>query len=329
MDFMTLLDLKNRLEPGDASIAGIAEVLWNEDEMLEDIPWERGNLLTGDVNFTRVERAKGQKRKINQGVKSSTSKTEPNTDTCVEFASRSVVDERKLKNYTNGSTERSKYLLSESSDHIKVLSEMLFEELVYGDDAEGIRGFMSRYNSKSSGPRKDQVFDIGGTTADGDLTSILVVHWDPNEVAGIYPKYSKAGLDMTSDRALVPDRNNDPLWSIVSDFYWLAGLKIRDHRYVARIANIPTKNMFEDEALLKKILNFMIIAKNKVHKPYNGRTVFYVNPDLYTAIELAAINKTNMALGYRDIEGKTSLVTYAGIRIRKNESMTRPEKQVV
>ena len=324
-EFLTLMDLKNRMEPGDAAIAGIAEVIASENDIIQDIPWTRGNLLTGDVNFTRTTKPQGQKRKINQGIRSSVSKTTPNTDTCVEFASRSEVDKRKLKNFTNGSAEANRYLLSESKAHIATLGEMLIEDIMYGDDPEGIKGFVSRYNALS-GQTGEQVFDCGGTG--NDLTSIWVVRWDPDEVTGIYPKYSKAGLDMESSEELVKDKDGLEFRAIVSDFYWLAGLKVRDWRYVTRVANIKMSDLMTDAAMLNKIMDLMIYAKNKVYHPYNGRTVFYVNPLLYSAIEVAAKNKTNMALGYRDIEGRMSLVTYSGIPIRKNDSQVKPEKKV-
>ena len=67
-EFLTLMDLKNRMAPGDKSIDSVAEVLAQENELLEDIPWRAGNLVTGDVHYKRSALPKAFVRKINEGI---------------------------------------------------------------------------------------------------------------------------------------------------------------------------------------------------------------------------------------------------------------------
>jgi hypothetical protein len=96
-DFMTLMELKNRMEVGDGAIANIAEIIAQENEILADVPWSKGNLVTGDRHLVRTAKPSVTKRKINEGIEPSVSKTEPHQDTCVELVSRGVVDMKELK----------------------------------------------------------------------------------------------------------------------------------------------------------------------------------------------------------------------------------------
>ena len=132
-EFLTLMDLKNRMNPGDSALAYIAEVLAQENEVLDDIPWARGNQLTGDVFFKRSAKPRAQVRKINEGIEASASKTEAHTETCIELASRGIVDMSELKLAPNAG----QYLLSENKPHIAVLGEEDFfftrAQLAYSD----------------------------------------------------------------------------------------------------------------------------------------------------------------------------------------------------
>jgi hypothetical protein len=299
-EYLTLMDLKNRLEPGDGAIAGVAEVIAQENEILADIPWARGNLLTGDRHLIRVGKPTVTERKINEGVEASASKTEAHQDTCVELASRGAVDMKELKL----APDPAKFLLSENKPHIAVLGEYLAEALFYGKNAVGIMGFASRYGTLTS----PQVVNAGGT--DGTLSSIYFVKWDSDEVTGIYPKNSTVGLEvLTKENELVPDKNNKQFRAHVSDFTWTVGLKVRDHRYVSRVCNIDMAALATTEALRQKLFEYMIIAKNKIHHVTQGRVVCYVSPDLFSWLEVAAFNKANLALGYRDVTSDTRILT--------------------
>jgi hypothetical protein len=78
---MTLLDLRNSVQPVDGGIIDVAEVLVQENEAFTDIPWVAGNQLTSDVHFKRTVMPVAEVRKINEGVEPSISKKEAETDT--------------------------------------------------------------------------------------------------------------------------------------------------------------------------------------------------------------------------------------------------------
>lgn len=318
-EFLTLLDLKNRMEPGDGAIAGVAEVLAEENDILADIPWSRGNLVTGDRHLIRTVMPRASTRSINEGVEASASRTEPHTDTCVELVSRGVVDMKELKL----APDQAKFLLSENKPHIAALGEELATMLFYGADADAILGFAARYNKTSM----SQVFDAAGTGM--NLASIYCVKWDPEEVTGIYPKNTTAGLEIvTKSDELYPDKDKKLFRAHVSDFSWFTGLKVRDKRYVSRVCNIDMSALETDEALRQKLFEYMIKAKNKIHHVTQGRVVWYVNPTMFSWLEIAAFNKVNMSLGYKDIGNDTRILTFSGIPVKRNDCQEEPEKKV-
>ena len=319
-DFLTLLDLKNSLEPGDAAIAGVAEVIAEENEILNDIPFARGNLLTGDVSYVRSAMPKSQIRKINDGIEASTSKKTPKTETCIELTSRGVVDMSEL----DIAPDAAKYLMTENKPHIAALGEDFAASIFYGKKSNGIVGLASRYGKLSDEDR--QVVDFGGTGS--KLSSVFCVKWDPQEVTGIYPKNSSAGLKVVPQSNIYyPGENGKQMLAHVTEYKWMVGLKVRDRRFISRVCNIPVGEMDADG--MKRLLDTMIICKNRVHKVTQGRVCFYVSPDAYTMLEIAAMNKANLALAYKELQSDTRLITFAGIPIRQNDCQLEPEERVV
>ena len=50
-EFLTLMDLRSHLMPDGTPVSSYAELLAQENDILDDIPWTAGNQLTGDVHF--------------------------------------------------------------------------------------------------------------------------------------------------------------------------------------------------------------------------------------------------------------------------------------
>jgi hypothetical protein len=319
---MTLLDLASRLGPDDASIVSIAEIIAKNNEIVKDIPWAKTNQLTSDKYTVRTENAEAYSRKLNEGIPASASKAESHTDTCIELATMGIVDMTDLALAPNAA----QYLLSENKNKIAVLGEMLAESLFYGTDATaGVLGFSRRYNKLSS----PQVIDAGGTGV--NLTSIFFVKWDTDEVTGIYPKNTTAGIQhVEKTNELVSMKGNPDLRFLanVSYFSWFIGLKVRDKRFVSRVANVDTNAIMTDETARQKLFEYMIYAKNKIQNISQGRIVCYASPTVYSALEVAAFNKSNLALGVKDVTSDTRILTFSGIPLRRNDCQEKPEEAV-
>lgn len=322
-EYMNLMDLKNSLLPGDSAIATVAEMLNQENEILPDVPWQAGNLLTGDVHYKRTALPSAQIRKINQGFDASTSKKEAVTDTCVEIVSRMIVDMREL----DLAPSAEHYLLNESRPHMEAMSEDVVTSLFYGADPEGIRGLAPRLGKTNH----KQVVDFGGSG--NNLASVYIVKWDSSEVTGIFPRNSKGGLStLIRENELVPDRDGKMFRAHVTDYSWMVGFKVRDERYIARLCNIDRDALLGDGDTAKearqRLFNKLIETKNRIHHVDRGRVSMYADPTVFTILEIAAFEKANLALGYSDVEGDRRVLKFSGIPIKKNDAQSAAEKAV-
>ena len=326
LNYMTLLDLRSSVQTAEGGIIRVAEVLVEDNEALADIPWTAGNLLTGEIHYKRTAMPSAQRRNINQGIKASVSKKEAETDACVEIAARSVVDMGELRI----APDPAAYLALEARPHIAAMGEDVVRVIFNGDDAGGVLGFRARYNKISNAPkdRARQVIDAGGTGP--GLTSVYIVKWSPEEVTGIYPKNTAMGLETTIlTNQLVPDKDGEMFRAHVTDYSQFVGLKVRDTRYVARVCNIDMDALSADASARQALFRNLITAKNRIFHVSQGRVVMYMCPDLANIIELAAFEKENTVVGYKDgIMSDTRVLTFSGIPIRKNDFQAEPEAKV-
>jgi hypothetical protein len=317
------MDLRSSVASIDGGIVRVAEVLVEENEALADIPWSAGNLLTGDIHYKRTVNPMAHRRNINQGIKASVSKKEAETDTCMQIASRSVIDMTELKIAPDAAA----YLALEARPHIAVMGEQVVRTIFYGDDAGGVLGIRPRYN-KLNGDKKRQIIDAGGTGA--NLTSVYIVKWAPEEVTGIYPKNTSMGLEIkTMTDQLVPDKDGELFTAHITDYSQFIGFKLRDERYIARVCNIDMDAIATDAAARQALFRNLITAKNRIYHVSQGRVVMYMCPDLANIIEIASFEKENTVVGYKDgLTSDTRILTFSGIPIRKNDFQAQAETKV-
>lgn len=325
-ELMTLADLRSSIQPVDGGIVDVAEVLCEENEALRDIPFAASNQTTGDIHYRRTKMPESHTRKINQGVKSSVSKKEAEIDTCAQRAARSIVDVDELKLAPNAAA----FLALEARPQIAKMGEDVVRDLFWGSNAAEVLGLASRYNKINGAPaeRVKQIIDFGGTGT--KLQSVIIVKWG-REVTGIYPKNTTAGLEIVPlPMQLIPDDEGYTFRAHVTDYYQWYGLKVRDARYVARLCNIDMDDLATDEEARKKLFNDLIIAKNRIYHVSQGRVVMYMSPDLATMMEIAAFNKTNTVVGFKEgMTSDTRILSFAGIPIRRNDFQSENEKKVV
>ena len=322
-EFLTLMDLRSRLMPDGTPVSSYAELLAQENDILDDIPWIAGNQLTGDIHYKRTALPSAQIRRINQGFDSSKGAVEAVRETCVEIVSRMTVDMKEL----DLAPSPEKYLLSESKGHVSVMNDTLITDFFYGADPEGIKGIATRLNKLSH----KQVVNAGGTG--NNLASIYIIKWDTDEVTGIYPKETKAGLDMfMKENELVPDKDGKTFLAHITMWSWFVGLKVRDERYIARLCNIDRDVLLGSGDAAKEarqdLFRKLILAQDKIYHVNDGRVVMYADPQIFSILKIAAFEKSNMALGYSDIKEDRRILSFAGIPIKRNDAQSVAEKKV-
>lgn len=320
----TLLDLAKQTDP-DGKIAPIVEILNMTNEVLDDMSWQQGNLLTGNRTTIRSGLPTPTWRKLYGGVQPSKARAVQVTDSCGMLEAYAEVD--KALADLNGNSAA--FRLNEDRAHIEGINQELAAKIFYGNEAlapETMTGLATRYNSLSA-ENADNIVNAAGAGADN--TSIWLCVWGPNTGFGIVPKGSKAGLQV-SDKGQVTVENVDGAGGRAemyrTHYRMDAGLTIRDWRYFVRVANIDVSDL-NTLANTKNLVTWMIQAAERIPAFGMGRAVFYVNRTIREKLRLGILEKIASQLTYETVAGKR-VMSFDGIPVKRCDSLLNTEAVV-
>jgi hypothetical protein len=321
----TLLDVAKRTDP-DGSISTIVELLAQTNDVLQDMTFIEGNLPTGNKTTVRTGLPTPTWRKLYGGVQPTKSTTAQVTDSCGMLEAYAEID--KALADLNGNTAA--FRLSEDAAHIEGMSQEMASTLFYGNEGsepEAFTGLAPRFNSKSAS-NSTNIIDAGGTGTDN--TSIWLCVWGPQTGFGIYPKGSKAGLQMT-DKGQVTIENVDGqggrMEGYRTHYRHDMGLTIRDWRYFVRIPNIDVSDL-DTVANTKNLINWMIQASERIPSFGKGRACWYVNRTIREKLRIGILEKTTNNLSWETVEGKR-VMTFDDIPVRRTDALLNNEARVV
>ena len=328
----TLLDLAKRLDP-DGKIDVIAEILTQENPILEDMNFVEGNLPTGHRTTIRTGLPTPTWRKLYGGVQPTKSNTAQVTDSCGMLEAYAEVD--KALADLNGNTAA--FRLSEDRAHIEGMAQELASTIIYGnegDQPEAFTGLAPRYNSLSAA-NADNIINAGGSGSDN--TSIWLVVWGDQTLHGIYPKGSRAGLDM-QDKGQVTIESVDGaggrMEAYRTHYRHDCGLTVRDWRFAARVCNIDVSALTSDgtaadrAAAQKALINFMVQASERIPSLSKGRAVWYVNRTIREQLRLGILEKIAGNLAWETVSGKR-VMTFDDIPVKRLDAINNTEARVV
>ena len=153
------------------------------------------------------------------------------------------------------------------------------------------------------------------------------VVWGDLTVHGIFPKGSKAGLQMRDlgEQTLL-DTNGNRYQGYRTHYKWDAGLTVRDWRYAVRIANIDVSDLSAPTP--PDLIKFMIKATHKVPSLKTGQPVFYMNRTGRQWLDVQAATKDNVMLKISEFEGRP-VREFLGIPIRTCDQILLNEPRVI
>lgn len=328
-----LVNVTKRMDP-DGSIAKIAELLEQVNPIVEDIPLIEGNLPTGHRTTIRSDTPTPTWRKLNYGVRPTKSTTAQVDDTIGMLEAFSEVD--KDLAMLNGNT--AEFRMSEDIPHIEGMGQTMASTIFYGDTdlyPERFLGLAPRYGTLALADKPaanvpsahlDNVIDLYDTAAT-NMTSLWYIVWGESTVHGIFPKGSKAGL-LTEDLGEVTLTDNDGgrFRGYQSHYQWKMGLCVRDWRYIVRIANINLLKL-EDATYQQTLYKAMIKAMHAVPSAGRNRGVFYAGAAVMAMLDIAAVEKSNAALGMKEVFGK-EIMAFRGRPIRECDAILETEARV-
>jgi hypothetical protein len=210
-----------------------------------------------------------------------------------------------------------------SEDEIKQegIAQQFANALFYestSSNPERIHGLAPRYPATTG--FVNSAYVLAGTNAGSDARSIWMVCWGKKKVYGIYPKGTKAGLEMIDlGKQRVLDSNSQPYVALSTQHVWRCGLAIEDYRYAVRAQWDP------DDADMADAERGLLLLLARMHTTiYRARgAVIYM--DRITAAKLNAqlISNDQGPLRYMAGEGgqlmtgvDTGVATWNGFKIR-------------
>lgn len=319
---LTLADISKRTNNG--KIDPLAELLSQQNEILEDLVFREANQPTSHVVSIRTGLPPVYWVGYNQGVPSTKSTTAQVTEPVAMMKARSHIDANLMTLEGNSAAVR----LSEESAFIEAMNQEMAGKLFNGNvgsDMKSFSGLATRYSSTTAGNGANVIL-AGGSGSDN--ASVYLVVWGEQTVFGTYPKGSKAGLrsrDLGEED--VPDASGNPYRAMRSLFEWDCGLVVKDWRYVVRIANIDVSDWVgvtgtQATTASTNLIKLMMRAIARIPNFRMGRAAFYANRSIQEGLMIQALEKSASALGIKQA------ITQFGTQINELQFMGVPVRGV-
>ncbi len=339
----TLLDISSRLDP-EGKIPVIAEMLSQSNDYADDLPWVEANEATGHEFVFRTSIPAGAWRQYNMGVpysKSTTAKARVGLGMLEDY---SQVD-RALAEHSG---DREKFRESEDVAFLEGMSQTIAQTFFYGNSVTNPAQFMGLstfYNTLSTSSAANAANVMSGGGSGSSNASLWLIGWGPETIFGLYPRGSKAGLDMEDKGDIVPgfDSFGNRFEAYTSWFRQQAGLCPKDWRYGVRLANLDTTtaglagpNAYDLFAGMGQML--MMFPKLSGHTsgvvktdaPMDDkgvRPVFYTNRTVRHWMDVQSIRNRNVLLGINDYAGNP-VMGFRGIPVKIVDQLTDTEATV-
>lgn len=321
---LSLLDLTSRMDPNGA-IAPIVESLTKQNVVLKDAIFREGNLATGHTFVSRTALPSVAYRQFNQGVATSKSRTAPVTETCGMLEGNSKVDVDLAK--LNGN--EAAFRLSEDVAFVQAMNNQCESSFFYDStltNPERPMGLAPRLAS-SSNPYWSQVVPSVTAQSGADQSSIWLVGWGDNTVYGIVPKGQPGGLTRRDlgQQLTRDDGGTNEFLAYVTNWNWKFGWCVQDARYLSR----TQLDMSALAATGNLIFQAMIRMVNKLFSLDNCKPVFYCGRDVYTFLELQALDsvKSGGGLTFQNVGGQPVMM-FRGIPVRRTDALLITESAI-
>lgn len=333
-----LVTLADVAKSKDAQIGKVAEILVQENPMLNDIPYMQMNEGTIHKEAIRSSLPSVYYRKANQPIPASKTTIEERTFQAAHFESKSQMDKAVA---ARGGIDRIAFnRWNQAQGHIQAAALEHASLTIYGSPTTAnlkTAGLFDIYCTTNAAEETSlQVIDGGGSD-NGDMCSIIRAHWGDRALFGIYPAGTQAGLkrtDMSAGGRLVQiygtdvNGNAGHFWGYEEVFEVDHGLCVKDYRQAARIANIDIATLQSGNGAAD-LIELMIDAHYKIHNLQNGVGVWYVNRTIEAFLHKQARLQVSAGAGltYDNFDGKKILM-FLGMPVRRSDALLNTESQV-
>ena len=328
----TLIDRFKTIDP-NGSEAVVAELLSQDNMLIDQMLFKEGNLPTGERVSIRTGLPTVYWRMMNAGTPSSKATSAQIDEQCAQVTARSQVDVSVAK--LNGNTNE--FRLSESKAFIEAMGQEVAQTMFYGSasNPEEFVGLANRYSSTSAG-NGENILLAGGSGSDN--TSVWLLGLGEQTIYGLFPKGSQGGLsheDLGIQDAF--DASNYRFRAYMDDYRWDVGLAVKDWRYGVRIANVDVSDLaglsgaqeLTDSTFLPKLMSR---AYDRLPSMAGIKPVFCMNRTTASLLKVAAMEKSSSAVtieeGLTQFGQKIMQMKFLGVPVLINDAITNAESLV-
>lgn len=278
----SLIEQAKRINP-DGTQAQIAEVLNRKmGNILAEAPWMPSNDVWTNKTTCRGSLPTGSRRKLNQRISQSVSRTTEVMDVIEQLEDYCDVDVALVDSMPSPAMFRA----GEVDAFIEGLGQTIVSDILYANanaDPDSMHGFAPRLGTL------DGRFCIDSSGTGSDVTSIFICTWGQATAHLIYPKNMAANLGIQhTDKGQVTSETSSGLIEVYRDHFVIrCGLVVRNPRAIGRLANIETSgssNTFDEDDLIT-LLNNMETGPG---------TRIYCNETILTQMQIRAKDKANI-----------------------------------
>jgi len=328
----TLADWGKEVDP-DGSVSAVAEILSQKNRIIDSMMFKAGNLPTGDRVSIRTGLPITYWRMVNAGVPVSKATSAQVDEQCGMATARSEIDASIVD--LNGNT--AEYRLNESRPFIESLGQEVASTMFYGaaSNPEEFVGLSNRYTATADANGENIL--LGGGSG-SDNTSVWLVGMGENEIYGIFPKGSQAGLKHENlGLGDAFDASNNRFRAYMDYFEWKVGLVVKDWRYGVRIPNLDISDLAalsgtQATTAATFLPKLMSRAIDRLPDPEGVKPMFFMNRTAASLLRVAALEKSTSAVtiepGLDQFGRSIHRLMFLGIPVGINDALTNAESLV-
>jgi hypothetical protein len=303
---------------GNTDTGNILAELAQTNTFLDEAPWFPSTHGSHNEVLKGKTLGGGKFTRVNTGIPVAGSSTDVFKEPVRIYEGESLVDERLLKGAEDP------YTIRNIHDTLKLegILQSFNHALIYSNEALDPDAFKSFSRRRAA---IGKYCRDGGGTGTG-LTSAWLMELGRK---GVYLTYNKAGSpglkneDRGRHRVPAPDATGE-MWAWIRHYEIWAGINIANERSLQRYANIDA-----DDSAVSFDPKVIIQMKAQLADPSGRNAVLFANRSVFSQIEQAAWDKSNMAYSISNFEGFGPVVRCAGIIVRPWEAVSENESAIV
>jgi hypothetical protein len=325
---LSLMDLAGRMGPDGKVEKAIIEILNEQNEALQYIPFVECNDGTSHLTTIRAGIPDPTWRLLNYGVAQTKSRTVQVRDACGMLENYSTVDAALCE----FSKDKAALLLSEAKPIIEGMNQEFMSTWFYGNTAvnrERFMGLAPRYSALTGVENADNIITGGGNA--NRNTSIWIAVLGDNSLHGLFPEGTKAGLEQKNlGEQTVYDAAGNPFQAERSHFKWKPGVSLRDWRQVVRICNIDVDDLTKDAgAGSADLIDLLDDGLERIYNMNMGKPVIMANRTIRSYLRRQMKNHPRALLSLEEVAGRPNKsLHYDGIPIVRCDALLNTEATV-